>query len=59
MGLVEFYVQRPSLREIIGLGLFFSLRSVKERSITHRDVCSLSSLMVRGILVISRVRVFL
>ena len=29
------------------------LMAVKEHAITDRDVCSLSSLMVRGILVIS------
>ena len=53
MGLVESRVQRPSLREISGLGLFFDLRSVKEHAITHRDAYSLSSLMVKGILDIS------
>ena len=34
------------------LGLVFRLRVVKEHVITHRDACSLSSLMVRGIFVI-------
>ena len=53
MGLVESRVQRPLLREIIGLGLFFDLRPMKEHAITHRDACRLSSLMVRDILDIS------
>ena len=35
------------------LGLVPRLMAVKEHAITHRDVCILSSLMVRGILVIS------
>ena len=53
MGLVECWVLRLSLREIVGLGLFFGLRPVKEHVIVHRDVCSLSSLKVRGTLDIS------
>ena len=53
MGLVESQVLRPSLREIAGLGLFFGLRPVKEHAIVHKDVCSLSSLKVRGTLNIS------
>ena len=50
MGLVKSWVQRPPLREIAGLGLFFGLRLVKEHDIVHRDVYSLSSLKVRGTL---------
>ena len=46
-------VRRTSLREITGLGLFFGLKSIKEHAITHRDACSLSSLIVRSILDIS------
>ena len=53
MRLVESRVLRPSLREIIGLVLFFDFRLVKEHAIVHRDVCGLSSLKVRGILDIS------
>ena len=53
MGLVESRLRRPSLKEITGLGLFFGLRPMKEHAIMHRDLCSLSSLMVRGILEIS------
>ena len=53
MGLVESRVQRPSLRKIACLGLFFDLRPMKEHAIAHRDACSLSSLKVRGTLDIS------
>ena len=53
MGLVESRVRRPSLREIADLGMFFGLRSMKEQVIAYRDVCSLSSLKVRGTLDIS------
>ena len=53
MGLVESRFLRPSLREIVGLGLFFGLRPVKEHAIMHRDACSLSFLKVRGTLDIS------
>ena len=53
MGLVESWDQRPSLREITGLGLFFGLRFVKEHVIAYKDACSLSSLKVRGTLDIS------
>ena len=59
MGLVESRVRRPSLREITGLDLFFSLRPVKEHANTHRDACSLSSLKVKAMLDISQARVFL
>ena len=48
MGIVEYQVQRPSLREIVGLGLFFGLRPLNEHVIAYRDACSLSSLKVRG-----------
>ena len=53
MGLVESQVLRSSLREIVGLGLFFGLRPLKECAIAHRDACSLSSIKVRGTLYIS------
>ena len=59
MRLVESRVPRPSLRESAGLGLFMGLRPIREHVIMHRDVCSLSSLKERGILDISRARVFL
>ena len=41
------------------LGLVLWLNVVKEHAIMQRDACSLSSLMVRGILVILQARVFL
>ena len=36
MGLVESRVRRPLLREVIGLGLFFGLRPMKEHTIRMR-----------------------
>ena len=59
MRLVESWVRRPSLREIIGLGLFFNLRLVKEHAIVYMDAFSISSLRVGGILYISQARGFL
>ena len=59
MGLVESQDQEPSLRDTKGLGLFMGLRAIREHAITHRDMCSLSSLKEKCILDISRVRVFL
>ena len=54
-GISRILGRRPSLREIVGLGLVlvFGLRLVKEHAIAHRDACSLSSLKVRGALDIS------
>ena len=43
-------IQRPSLGEIIGLGLLFGLRPMKEHAIAYRDACGPSSLKVRGTL---------
>ena len=59
MKLVESWDQKPSLRDKVGLGLFMGLRSMREHVITHRDEYSLSSLKEKGILEISRARVFL
>ena len=42
-----------------GLVLFIGLRPMREHAIMHKDVCSLSSLIERGTLDISRARVFL
>ena len=41
------------LRESVGLCLFMGLRPTREHAITHRDVCSLSSLNERDTLDIS------
>ena len=57
--LVEFWDQKPSLRDKEGLGLFMGLKAMREHVITHGDACSLSSLNERGTLDNSRVRVFL
>ena len=59
VGLVESWGQKPSLRDKAGLGLLISLRPMREHTIAHKDVCSLSSLIERGTLDISRARVFL
>ena len=59
MGFVEFWDQKPSLRDKVGLGLLMGLRAIREHTITHRDGSSLSSLKERGTLDISRVRFFL
>ena len=59
MRLEESRVRRLSLRENAGLGLFMGLRPIREHYITHKDTCSLLSLIENGILDISRARVFL
>ena len=59
MGLVEYWDQKPSLRDKVGLGLFIGLRSKKEHVITHKEACILSYLKKRGTLDILRVRFFL
>ena len=43
----------------VGLVLFMNLRPMRIHAITHRDVFRLSSLKERGILDISKVKVFL
>ena len=43
-GLVKSWDQEPSLRDKRGLGLFMGCKHMKIYTITHRDVCSLSSL---------------
>ena len=58
-GLVESWKQESLLRDREGLGLIMGLRAIREHVITHRYVCSLSSLKERNTLDISRVRVFL
>ena len=57
--LVESRDLKTSLRDKVGLGLVISLRAVREQVITHRNMCSLSSLKERGTLNISRARVLL
>ena len=47
---MESWVQRPLLRDSTGLGLFMGLRPIREHAITHKDACSLSSLIERGTL---------
>ena len=59
IGLVESQDQKPSLRDIVGLGLFMGLRHMRIHVITHRDACNLSSVKEMGTLDISRARVFL
>ena len=49
-GIVESRDQELSLRDKVSLGLFMSLRPIREHAITNRDACSLSSLKERGTL---------
>ena len=50
-GLVESRDQKLSLKDKVGLGLFTSLRHIRIPAITHRNVCSLSSLKKRSTLI--------
>ena len=59
MRLVESRDQKHSLRDKVRLGLFMGLRAMRDHTITHRDMCSLTSFKERGILDISSIRVFL
>ena len=59
MGLVESQEYKSLVRDKEGLGLFMGLRHMRIYTITHRDVCSLSSLKKSSTLDNSRVMVFL
>ena len=51
--------QKSSLRDKAGLVLVTGIRPMREHVISYKDECNLSSLRERGILDISRAKVFL